>query len=155
MDSQVGVRHCTVKRVHLGAVSDVEGEQKLQEIKCCATTREQVVDALRVAGASESGAPRVERALEGRNAAEMITMHAKDDGRCSEFLLVEASSRVEDVSVLMKSGAEKVGSPENRSLETVTILMSLGLVLVNFKVAELFCEGRFGDAECIVRHVGT
>ena len=39
---------------------------------------------------------------------------------------------------------------------TVAILMSLDLVLVNFKVAELFCEDRFGDAavgraKCVTR----
>ena len=37
---------------------------------------------------------------------------------------------------MMKRGAEKV---------TVTILMSLDLVLMNFKLAELFCEDKFGD----------
>ena len=73
-------------------------------------------------------------------------MHARSDGECIEFIPVEMSSRMEDVSVLMKRGAEKVSSPEDGSRETVTILMSLGLVLVYFKVAELFYEDRFGDA---------
>ena len=49
---------------------------------------------------------------------------------------------MEDVSVSMKREAEKVESPNNELRETVTILMSWGLVLVNFEAA----EDRFGDA---------
>ena len=42
---------------------------------------------------------------------------------------------------------EKVRSPgDDRSREKVMILMLLGVILVNMKVAELFCEDRFGDA---------
>ena len=73
-------------------------------------------------------------------------MHAGGVGECSELLRAEASSQVQDVSVSMKRGVEKVGSQENESLEMVTMLMSLDFVLVNFKVAKLFCEDRFGDA---------
>ena len=62
---------------------------------------------------------------------------------------MEADSQGDYVCVSMKRGAEKVSSPENRSREIVTILMSfglvLGLVLVNFKVAKLY-EDKFGDA---------
>ena len=50
----------------------------------------------------------------------------------------------------MKREAEKVSSPENKLREMVTILVSLclvlGLVLVIFEVADLFCEDQFGDA---------
>ena len=73
-------------------------------------------------------------------------MHARNDRKCSEFIPVETSSRMEDVSVSTKRGAEKVSSPENESHDTVTLLMSLGLVLMDFKVAEFFCEDQFGDA---------
>ena len=47
---------------------------------------------------------------------------------------------MEDVSLLMTRQAERVSFPDDESRETVTSLMSLGSVLVNFKVAELFCE---------------
>ena len=47
---------------------------------------------------------------------------------------------MEDVSVLVKRTAEKVSSPDNESREIVTILMSLDLVLMDFKVTELSCE---------------
>ena len=73
---------------------------------------------------------------------EMTAMHTRSDGDGRELIPVETSRRVKDVSVSTKRRAEKVSSPEDESRETVTILMSLGLVLVNFKVAELFCEDR-------------
>ena len=53
---------------------------------------------------------------------------------------------MEDVSVLVKRTAEKVSSPDNESREIVTILMSLDLVLMDFKVAELLSEDRFGES---------
>ena len=71
-------------------------------------------------------------------------MHARDDGECSDSIHLRTSMK--DVSELMKRGAEKVSSPEDMLLEIVIILMSLGLVRVKLKLAELFCEGRFGDA---------
>ena len=47
----------------------------------------------------------------------------------------------------MKRGAEKASSlGDPRSREVVTILLSLDLVLMNFRVAEVFCEDRFSDA---------
>ena len=127
---------------------DEIGQQQLQEMEQrCATMRGQVVDALRVTGGPESAAPRVERAQEDQD-AEMTATHARSGVECSKFLLVEASCWVDDVSVSMKRRAEKVSSPEDESLEIVTLLVSLdlGSVLVNFNVAELFCEDRFGDA---------
>ena len=36
--------------------------------------------------------------------------------------------------------------PDDGSREIATILKSLGVAPVNFKVAELFCKNRFGDA---------
>ena len=45
----------------------------------------------------------------------------------------------------MKRRAEKVSSPDNESREIVRILMSSDLVLMDFKVAELLCEDRFGE----------
>ena len=74
-------------------------------------------------------------------------MHTRDEGECSEFQTEEASSRVEVASVQMKSGTEKVCSPDDdRPPEMVMILMLLSVILVNMTVAELFCEDRFGDA---------
>ena len=120
--------------------------QKLQETKQRRTTDGHPTSA-RVTGGPQSRAPRVERAQEGRD-AEMTGMHARDDGDCSDFRPVGVSSGMDDVSVSMKRRAEKVISPEDESRQIVTILMSSGLVLVLviFKVAELFCEDRFGDA---------
>ena len=55
---------------------------------------------------------------------------------------------MEAVSVSTKRRTEKVCSPDDdpSSREVVAILMSLDLVLMNFKVAEVFCKNRFGDA---------
>ena len=50
------------------------------------------------------------------------------------------------VSVSRMRGAEAVGPPDDGSRELATLLMSLGVARVNFKVAELFCSNRFGDA---------
>ena len=87
---------------------------------------------LKVTGGPESGAPRVERAQESQD-AEMTAVHARGD---SEF-----------VSVSMKRGAEKASSlGDDRSREVVTILQSLDWVLLNFRVAGVFCEDRFSDA---------
>ena len=36
--------------------------------------------------------------------------------------------------------------PDDGSREIGTILMSLGVALVNFKLTELFCKNRLGDA---------
>ena len=49
-------------------------------------------------------------------------------------------------SVSKMRGAEEVGPPDDGSRGLATILTSLGVALVNFKVAELFCSNRFGDA---------
>ena len=60
---------------------------------------------------------------------------------------METSSQRGDVSVSMKRGAEKASSlGDHRSREVVTILLSLDWVLMNFRVAEVFCEDRFSDA---------
>ena len=57
------------------------------------------------------------------------------------------AARGKDVSVSMKRGAEKASSlGDDRSREVVTILLSLDWVLMNFRVAEMFCEDRFSDA---------
>ena len=54
---------------------------------------------------------------------------------------------MEDVSVHMKRGTERVRSPDDdRSREIVMILMSCSVILVNMTVAQLLCEDRFGDA---------
>ena len=109
------------------------GQQKLHEMKQRREfTRGQVSDAPRVTGGPESGALRVERAQEGQD-AEITAMHARGDG--------------EYVSVSMKRGAEKASSfCDDRSRKVVTILLSLDWVLMNFRVAEVFCEDRFSDA---------
>ena len=39
-----------------------------------------------------------------------------------------------------------MGPPDDGSRGLATILMSLGVAPVNFKVAVLFCKNRFGDA---------
>ena len=47
----------------------------------------------------------------------------------------------------MKRGAEKASSlGDDRSREVVTMILSLDLVLMNFRVAEVFCEDKFSDA---------
>ena len=110
-------------------MGDDMGQQKLQETE---QRRE-------VTGGQESRAPRVERAQEGRD-AEVTAMHARDDGECSESQPVEMISPMEDVSVHMKRGTERVRSPDDdRSREIVMILMSC-------TVSQLLCEDRFGDA---------
>ena len=53
---------------------------------------------------------------------------------------------MEDVSVSRTHGAEEMGPPDDGSREIATSLMSLGVAPVNFKVPELFCRNRFGDA---------
>ena len=50
------------------------------------------------------------------------------------------------VSVSRMRGAEEVCPPDDGSRELATLLMSLGVAPVNFKVAELFCRNRIGDA---------
>ena len=100
----------------------------------------------RVAGGQESSAPKELGEFRRAKISEMTAMHARSDGEWSDFMPVEISSRMEDVSVLMKRGADQVSFPEDESRETVTILMSLGSVLVNCKVAELFCGDRVDDA---------
>ena len=92
----------------------------------------------KVTGGPESGAPRVERAQEGQD-AEITAMRARRGSGCSSFMLVEMSSWMEDVSVAMKLRAEKASLQEDESLETVMILMSLDLAILNFNVAELPC----------------
>ena len=86
------------------------GQQELQESEQRREATEWHLSSLRVARGPESGAPKVERAQEGRN-SEITAM------------------------VLMKRGVEKVSFPEHKSREIVTTLISfgsfLGSVLVN------------------------
>ena len=50
----------------------------------------------------------------------------------------------------MKRGAEKASSlGADRSREVVTMILSLDLVLMNFRVAEVFSEDRFSDAAVV------
>ena len=75
----------------------------------------------------------------------MTATHAAGDAESKRFQPVETSSQMEDFSVSTKRGAEKVDSPDDRSRETVTILMSFGLVLENFKVVVSIYEDTFGE----------
>ena len=109
-------------------------------------TRGHVLDAPRVTGGQESSAQRVGRAQESPD-AETTATHTRTDGECSDFIPVEMTSRTEDVSVLMKRRAEKVSSLDDESRETVTILMLLGLVLENFKVADVL-RGQVRRCSC-------
>ena len=72
--------------------------------------------------------------------------HATGNAQSSESQPVEMSSWLEDVPVSRKRGAEETGPLDDGSCESATILMSLGVAPVNFKVAEMFCRKRFGDA---------
>ena len=72
----------------------------------------------------------------------MTATHASRMAGC-RLHPMEKRSWKEDVPVSLRRGTEKVGSPEYELLEMVAILMSLSVVP---KVAELFCEYRFGDA---------
>ena len=92
-----------------------------------------------------SGATRDEAAQEGQD-VELTATHAVGNAASSKAQRVETSSRMEDVSVSIKREPEIMGSSDNGSREVVRILRSLGLVPVNFKVAELFCRNSFGDA---------
>ena len=67
------------------------------------------------------------------------------------------SGRMEDVVPSRKRGSEEVGPPDDPNLtptdesqigisETAVILTSLGVAPANFKVADVFCRNRFGDA---------
>ena len=76
----------------------------------------------------------------------MTVTHAAGNAEIGESQQVETSSRLEDVSVSRKRGAEKIGPPDNGSHEILTILRSLGVAPVNFKVTDLFCKNNFGDA---------
>ena len=77
---------------------------------------------------------------------ELTATHAVGNAASSKAQRVETSNRMEDVSVSMKREPEMEGSSDDGSCEVVRILRSLGLVPVNFKVAELFCRNSFGDA---------
>ena len=89
--------------------------------------------------------PRVEAAPEGQD-VEMTATHAVGNAESSKSQSAEASGRMEHVSASRKHGAEEMGLPGDWPREISTVLMSLGVALVNFKVAELFCTNRFGDA---------
>ena len=67
------------------------------------------------------------------------------------------SGRMEDVVPSRKRGSDEVGLPDDPNLtpanesqmgisEMAVILMSLGVALANFKVAELFWRDRFGES---------
>ena len=76
----------------------------------------------------------------------MTVTHTAGNAESNDSQLVETSNQMVDGSVSRKRGAEEMGPPDDGSREIATILMSLGVALVNFKVAELFCRSRFGDA---------
>ena len=70
---------------------------------------------------------------------------------------IGVSSRTEDLVPSRKRGSEEVGPPDDPSLteadeslmvisEKAVALVSLGVAPSNFKVAELFCRNRFGEA---------
>ena len=110
---------------------DDMGQRRLQDApQCRVTTGRLVLKALRV-----------ERVQEDQD-AEMTATHASRMAGC-RLHPMEKSSWKEDVSVSLRRGTEKVGSPKYELLEMVVILMSLSVVP---KVAELSCEDRFGDA---------
>ena len=66
--------------------------------------------------------------------------------KSSDSQPVETSNRLDDVLVSRKRGAEEMGPPDDGSRELATILMSFSVAPVSFKVAELFCRSKFGDA---------
>ena len=108
------------------------GQRRLQDAtQCRVTTGRLVLKALRV-----------ERVQEGQD-GEMTSTHARSRMAGCRLHPMEKGSWKEDDSVSSRRGTEKVGSPEYELLEMVVIPMSLSVVP---KVAELFCEDRFGHA---------
>ena len=108
------------------------------------------------AGEQPSVATRAEAAQEGSD-EQMTEAPAASSGRNARPRMAE-SSRMEDAVPWRGRGSEELGPPDDPSLapadesqmgisEMAVILMSLGVAPANFKVAELFCRSRFGDAD--------
>ena len=128
-------------------MTDGLGQTRLYEMnQRRGATRGHVLDAPRVTGGQESSAPRV---------GEPRRARTRRRPRCAPELMANAvtsyrwkmTSRTEDFSVLMKRRTEKVSSLDDEARETVTILMLLGSVLENFKVADVL-RGQVRRCSC-------
>ena len=122
------------ERIRQAMMDDDMGQQRLQEAEQRLATR----------GGQLAFALREEAAQEGKEVG-MTAMHSAGNTESSKSQSAETSSRMEDVSGRGNVERRGMGPPDDGSREMATVLMSLGVAPVIFKVAELCCN-KFGDA---------
>ena len=123
-------------------MNDEVGQQRLHAAQRVSPVRDQQSVTTRVEAAQEGPDEAMNQAL-----ASSSARNVKPRVEVSREASTGVGSRVEDVLPSRRRGSEETTADELMGISEMTVIfMSLGVAPANFKVAELFCRDRFGEA---------